>query len=92
MQKQNLSDKGKTYFHLMQQATKRMQQLLKDLLAFSRINTADRKFENSDLNSIIEEIKGDLKEAIAEINAVMEVQKICAVDINPFNFANSCII
>jgi signal transduction histidine kinase len=34
-EKQNLSDKGKNYFRLMQQSAERMRQLIQDLLAFS---------------------------------------------------------
>ncbi len=82
----NLSNKGKTYFHLMQQAAERMQRLIKDLLAFSRLSTAERKFETIDLNSVIEEVKEELKEAIDEKHAVIEVQKICDVNIIPFQF------
>jgi two-component system, chemotaxis family, CheB/CheR fusion protein len=85
-EKENLSDKGKIYFHLMQQAAERMQRLIQDLLSFSRISTADRKFEIMDLNIIIEEVKRDLKESIDEKHAVVEVQKICDVHIIPFQF------
>jgi two-component system CheB/CheR fusion protein len=85
-EKQNLSDKGKKYFHLMQQAAERMQQLIHDLLAFSLISIAERKFENTDLNIIIEEVKKEFKDAIAEKHAVIEVKEICEVYIIPFQF------
>jgi light-regulated signal transduction histidine kinase (bacteriophytochrome) len=39
----NLSDGGKYNFQRMQLAAGRMQQLIDDLLAFSRINTTDHK-------------------------------------------------
>ena len=45
----NLSDNGKYNFERMQFAAERMQQLIDDLLAFSRINTTDHKFEKTDL-------------------------------------------
>ncbi|MFZ6664907.1 chemotaxis protein CheB [Peijinzhouia sedimentorum] len=82
----NLSEKGKSYFHLMQQSAERMQQLIHDLLAFSRIRDAERKFEKTDLNIIIEEVKIELKEAIAEKKALIEVKDICEVNIIPFQF------
>ena len=83
---QNLSDNGKNYFHFMQQSAERMRQLIQDLLAFSRISAAERKFENTDLNIIIEEVKKELKEEIAEKHAVIEVNEICEVHIIPFQF------
>src|SRR6202167_1902695 len=46
----NLSEKGKYNFQRMQLAAGRMQQLIDDLLSFSRINTTDHKFEKTELN------------------------------------------
>ncbi len=83
---QNLTDQGKNYFRLMQDAAQRMQTLIQDLLAFSRLSTADRKFVTTDLNKIIEEVKKDLKEAIAEKHAIITVKEICEVKIIPFQF------
>jgi two-component system CheB/CheR fusion protein len=83
---QNLSDSGKNYFHMMQNAAERMQTLIQDLLAFSHLSMADRKFETTDLNIIIEEVKKEFKDAIAEKNAVIEVKEICDVKIIPFQF------
>jgi two-component system CheB/CheR fusion protein len=82
----NLSEKGQEYFHLMKNAAERMQTLIQDLLAFSRINAAERKFEKIDLNVIIEEVKEEFKEIIAEKQAVIEVKEICIVNIIPFQF------
>ena len=83
---QNLSDNGKNYFRLMQNAAQRMQTLIQDLLAFSKLNIADRTFEITNLNVLIEEIKKEFKEAIAEKNAVIIVKEICDVKIIPFQF------
>ncbi|MCF8255071.1 MAG: PAS domain S-box protein [Bacteroidia bacterium] len=83
---QNLSDSGKNYFHLMQNAAERMQTLIQDLLAFSHLSMADRNFETIDLNIIIEEVKIEFKDALLEKNAVIEVNEICNVKIIPFQF------
>jgi len=53
----NLSENGKYNFQRMQLAARRMQQLIDDLLAFSRIKTTDHKFEKTDLRIIIEDVK-----------------------------------
>lgn len=83
---ENLSDSGKYYFHLMQNAAERMQTLIQDLLAFSRLSMAERKFENTPLNIIIEDVKNEFKETIREKNAIIEVKEICSVKIIPFQF------
>ena len=82
----NLSDKGKYNFKRMQLAAQRMQQLIDDLLAFSRINTTDHKFENTDLSKIIEEVKSDLRDTIMEKHASIEVGDICPVNLIAFQF------
>ncbi|MBK9256965.1 MAG: PAS domain-containing protein [Saprospiraceae bacterium] len=83
---QNLSEKGKNYFLLIQQAAERMQRLIHDLLTFSRVKDAERTFEMTDLNIIIEEVKSELKETIGEKHAIIEVKDICDVNIIPFQF------
>jgi len=83
---ENLSDSGKNYFRLIQNSAQRMQTLIQDLLEFSRLSISDRKFENTNLNVIIEEVKNEFKEAIAEKNATVEVSEICEAKIIPFQF------
>jgi signal transduction histidine kinase len=82
----NLSDKGKYNFQRMQLAAQRMQQLIDDLLAFSRINTTDHKFEKTDLNIIIEEVKNELRDNIQEKHATIEATEICPANIIAFQF------
>jgi two-component system CheB/CheR fusion protein len=82
----NLSDFGKNYFRLMQQSAQRMQQLIQDLISFSRISAAERKFEKTHLGIIIEEVKNDFKEEIAEKHAVIEVKGACEVHVILFQF------
>jgi len=59
---QNLSDDGKDRFQRMQNAAKRMRALIEDLLTYSRASSNEKKFRNTDLNKILEEVKEDLKE------------------------------
>jgi two-component system CheB/CheR fusion protein len=82
----NLSDKGKNYFRLMQNAAERMQQLIRDLLAFSHINATERKFQDINLSVIIDEVKSEFKEAIEQKHAVIEANEMCEVQIIPFQF------
>lgn len=61
---QNLSDSGKDFFNRMQDAAKRMQKLIEDLLAYAHTTAVERKFENIDLNQIVEEVKTELSDII----------------------------
>jgi two-component system, chemotaxis family, CheB/CheR fusion protein len=83
---QNLSDAGKNYFRLMQHEAERMQQLIRDLLAFSRISEAERTFEVINLSIIIEEVKSAFTEVIAQKRAVIDVKETCEVNVIPFQF------
>ena len=82
----NLSESGKNNFKRMQLAAGRMQQLIDDLLAFSRISTTELTFEKTDLNIIIEEVNAELKDTIIEKNAVIETEILCPVNIIAFQF------
>ena len=83
---QNLSESGKNYFHLMQNAAERMQQLIRDLLAFSRISAAERKFENIRLKTVIEDLQQEFKDSIAQKGAKIVVKEQCEVKTIPFQF------
>ncbi len=82
----NLSENGKYNFQRMQLAAGRMQLLIDDLLAFSRINTTDHKFEKVDLSIIVEEIKTELKDTIQEKHATIEASELCFANIISFQF------
>jgi light-regulated signal transduction histidine kinase (bacteriophytochrome) len=82
----NLSDYGKQLFNRMQDAAKRMQTLIQDLLAYSRTNTSDRKIEKTDLTQLIEEVKEDLREELQEKHATIEATHLCVADVIPFQF------
>ena len=81
-----LSDNGKKYFHIMQDSANRMQILIEDLLAFSGLSTAERKFEVYDLNTVIENVKLELKESIEEKHAIIESNELCTANIVVFQF------
>jgi two-component system CheB/CheR fusion protein len=70
----------------MQLAAGRMQQLIDDLLAFSRINTTDHKFEKIDLSIIVEEVRTELRDTIQEKHATIEATELCTVHIITFQF------
>ena len=82
----NLSENGKYNFQRMQLAAGRMQQLIDDLLAFSRISTTELKFEKTELSLIIEEVKAELKDTIQEKHATIEATELGSANIIAFQF------
>lgn len=83
---QNLSKKGKTYFTLLRGAAQRMQKLIDDLLAFSRLNTSDRQFESVNLETIVNEVVANFNEIIEEKQATVEVGEMCEAEVIVFQF------
>ena len=86
-----LSENGKDYFSRVQSAAVRMQSLIDDLLTYSRTNTSERIFENSDLGKIITEVKNVMKEDLDQKKGTMEIAVNCHVEIIPFQFRQMMI-
>ena len=83
---EKLSEEGKYNFQRMQLAAGRMQQLIDDLLAFSRISTTELKFEKTDLNKIIDEVRAELKDTIHEKQATIETSELGSASVIAFQF------
>lgn len=69
----HLSENGKNYLSRAQESAFRMQNLIRDLLAYSRLKTEIFPLENWDLKSLVEEVKIDLDEEINKKNVTIEV-------------------
>ena len=80
LESEKLSENGKKYFGLMNNAAKRMRTLIEDLLSFSSLNTSERKFEIIDLNNIMDSVKDELKEIIDEKYGTIEVDETCEIN------------
>ncbi|MBC7862396.1 MAG: two-component sensor histidine kinase [Bacteroidia bacterium] len=83
---ENLSENVKYNLKRIQSAAGRMQQLIEDLLAFSRISTSDRKFEKTEFNTIIADIELELKDTILEKKASIKATELCAGNVIAFQF------
>ncbi len=86
VEEENLSENVKNNLQRIQSAAERMQQLIEDLLAFSKVKTTERKFEKTDLRLIINEIKENLKDVFNAKNATIEATEICSVNVIAFQF------
>lgn len=80
----NLSEKGRDYFERMQRGAQRMQKLIHDILAYSRTTTADKKFEPTNLNDIVNQSKTEFEIQINEKNAVIESTHLPTLNAIPF--------
>ena len=82
----SLSDKGKHYLKRMRNAADRMQNLIRDLLTYSHTGLDRRKFEDTDLNDLVELVKEDLEEEILMSGAVITSSELCSVSVIRFQF------
>ena len=71
---QNLSETGKTYLTRSQESANRMQELIRDLLAYSRVKTEIFAVDHANLNQLVDEIKNDLEEEIIAGKATIIVK------------------
>lgn len=71
---QNLSVSGKDYFKRLTRTALRMQELIEDLLAYSRSKLGEHVFVETDLNVLIKEVIGDFDDVVQTKNAVIDVQ------------------
>jgi PAS domain S-box-containing protein len=81
---ENLSDEGKDYFQRMQAGAMRMQKLIRDILAYSRATTAEKKLELVDLNDLLEQSRQELEVMIIEKKARIESDALPTLKVIPF--------
>jgi PAS domain S-box-containing protein len=79
-----LGERQKDYLHRMQQAGRRMQSLIEDVLIFSKIATTEGSGkETVDLNTLVADILEDLEEKIRGCKAVVIVDRLPVLRANP---------
>jgi len=82
----NFSPTTKDHFQRIISASKRMQNLIIALLNYSRLSVSEILFKPTDLNSILAEVKNDLKELLEENNAIIESADLPALNVIPLQF------
>lgn len=79
-----LGDTGRDYLERMQNAASRMQALIRELLALSRVTSEGQPFVRLDLSIIAAEVVGDLESVIEEAGGEVVIGGMPEVDGDPF--------
>lgn len=83
---ENLTPAGKDYFARIQEAARRMQLLIQDLLAYSRTNKKEKEFIKTDLNILVSGVLEDIEQFVHDKKATINVGKLPELSVIPFQF------
>jgi PAS domain S-box-containing protein len=83
---QNFSKESEVYFGRITAATSRMQKIIESLLYYSRATSAEIVLQPTDLNSLIEEVKKDITDLIAEKNVTIIHDELPVLKVMPLQF------
>lgn len=86
LDEQNISANAKTYLTRIEVAAKRMQNLIQDLLTYSRTNSAERVFTTVNLDEIAEEVISDFSDRIEEKKATVHYDFLGEATLIQFQF------
>jgi light-regulated signal transduction histidine kinase (bacteriophytochrome) len=78
-----LDPAGKDYLQRMLNAAERMRELIDDLLAFSRVTTKARPFEEVDLTDVARRVATDLEVRIQESGGVLRIDPLPTIEADP---------
>lgn len=79
----SLNEQAGDYLERMQNAAKRMQILINDLLTLSRIHSPSSGIKTVNLDTIISEVKSDLEVRIEQLNAQLEIGELPTLEAEP---------
>lgn len=80
---ESLDDKSADYLGRMVGAAERMQTLINDLLAFSRLTSQAQPFQAVDLTQVVREVVDDLDLVVAETGGKVVVGELPVIDAEP---------
>jgi len=78
-----LGEEGGDYLERMQNAARRMQTLINDLLTFSRVTTRAQPFVPVNLTQVVQEVLSDLEVRIEQEGGQIEVSDLPIIDADP---------
>jgi light-regulated signal transduction histidine kinase (bacteriophytochrome) len=80
--KDSLSSDGQLYLERIQQVSRRMQELINDILRFSKISVEQESLVDVDLGGVMEDVLSEMEGTIREKNAEVIVDKLPVVPAN----------
>ncbi|MDX2100876.1 MAG: PAS domain-containing protein [Leptolyngbyaceae cyanobacterium bins.59] len=83
-----LDDDADMYIEFIVDGATRMQQLIRDLLTYSRVGRYELQFQPVDCNALLERVKNDLQVAIAENQAIITTDPLPTITADPNQMAN----
>lgn len=78
-----LDDEALMFINRIQQAGQRMENLIKDILTFSKISDEKDPFIETDLNRIIKDVLDEMNDEVIEKEADVQVQQLPMIMANP---------
>jgi len=72
----SFSKEGQLYLTRIQEVSKRMQDLINDILRFSKISVEKQNFEEVDLNGVVDEVLSEMEGLIREKDATVVVDRL----------------
>lgn len=83
-EKDNISESMILSLHKMNKSAMRMQNLLADILKYTRIKNSAKAFELVDMNQMVDEVIADVKENVEDANAEIVISDLPSVYAVPF--------
>lgn len=80
---ETIDEDGKTNIQRIHKAAERMQNLITDILTFSKISVEIPSYVECDMNLLIEEVLIDLDEEIKEKKGKVLIEKLPSISVNP---------
>lgn len=81
-----LTDRGQDYFRRMQQASMQMQQLIADVLSYSRMNATEQRVETLELGVLLAKVQEQLNERMEAVGATIEAAALPVLTVIPYQF------
>lgn len=79
----SLNEEGNDYIRRMRDAAGRMQNLINDLLTFSRVSSKAQPFQPVDINKITKEVVSDLEIRIEQTRGIVEIGDLPIIEADP---------
>lgn len=80
---EDLSDDARSYVEKMKSSAKRMQDMVEDLLRYSKVSTQCDPFRPIDLNKVVQEVIEDLEDSIIKTQGIINSEDLPTLEADP---------